>query len=297
MTAAQLQSLDCQGVHRLEVRWIFPGQLTGAVRGWFGRFPAETTSFEDAYLLDPHLPGLSVKVGGGRALEVKVYRGSPGLLEVAGRACGRLEFWPKWSFPHGPPSHGSSHPAGWRPVSKYAGSAGSPRQPGWELQGWARSQDARWNSPRSACMASAGGLWASRQPAQPMRCAANSMPPPHSCSPRPRPVTWNWARMTPSPTRSGCADGRVPGNTEAEPGTGAIASSTYSSASSGTSLRRHQAARTAPFHPFKGTPLRAARDGIEKEQWEPGQSQNVHDRPQACRGPGAVQIVGSRSWG
>ena len=103
--------------------------------------------------------------------------------------------------------------------------------------------------------------------------------------------------MTPSPTRSGCADGRVPGNTEAEPGTGMIASSTYSSASSGASLRRHQAAaRTAPFHPFRGTPLRAARDGIEKEQWEHGQSQNVHDRPQARRGPGAVQIVGSRPW-
>ena len=118
MTAAQPQSLDRQGVHSLEVRWIFPGQPTGAVRGWFERFPAETTSFEDAYLLDPHLPGLSVKVRGGRTLEVKVYRGSPGLLEVAGRARGRLEFWQKWSFPHGPPSHGRSHQTGWRPVSK-----------------------------------------------------------------------------------------------------------------------------------------------------------------------------------
>ena len=118
MTAAQPQDLDRQGVRSLEVRWIFPGQLAGAVTGWFGRFPAETTVLEDAYLLDPHLPGLSVKVRGRRALEVKAYRGSPGLLEVAGRARGRLESWQKWSFPHGPPNPGSGHPAGWRPVRK-----------------------------------------------------------------------------------------------------------------------------------------------------------------------------------
>jgi hypothetical protein len=73
---------------------------------------------EDAYLLDPHLPGLSVKIRGGRALEVKVYRGSPGLLEVAGRAHGRLESWQKWSFPCDPPSQDSGEPTGWMPVSK-----------------------------------------------------------------------------------------------------------------------------------------------------------------------------------
>ena len=73
---------------------------------------------EDAYLLDPHLPGLSVKVREGRALEVKVYRGSPGLLEVAGCARGRLESWQKWSFPHGPAGLGSGDSAGWRVVSK-----------------------------------------------------------------------------------------------------------------------------------------------------------------------------------
>jgi hypothetical protein len=118
MTAAQPRGLDRQGVCSLEVRWILRGQLAGAVAGWFGRFPAETTTLEDAYLLDPYLPGLSVKVRGGRALEVKMYRGSPGLLEVAGRARGRLESWQKWSFPHGPPSPGSGDPAGWRLVSK-----------------------------------------------------------------------------------------------------------------------------------------------------------------------------------
>jgi hypothetical protein len=118
VTAAQPQSPDRQGVRSLEVRWILRGQLAGAVEDWFGRFPAETMALEDAYLLDPYLPGLSVKVRGGRALEVKVYGGSPGLLEVAGRARGRLESWRKWSFPHGPASPGSGDSAGWRLVSK-----------------------------------------------------------------------------------------------------------------------------------------------------------------------------------
>jgi hypothetical protein len=54
----------------------------------------------------------------GRALGVKVYGGSPGLLEVAGRARGRLESWQKWSFPHGPASPSSGDSAGWRLVRK-----------------------------------------------------------------------------------------------------------------------------------------------------------------------------------
>jgi hypothetical protein len=118
MTAAQTDSLSARGVRSLEVRWIFPGELTDVVAGWFARFPAETTVLQDAYLLDPHLPGLSVKIRGGRALEVKAYRGSPGLLEVAGRARGRLESWQKWSFPHGPAHLGRGGPAGWRAVRK-----------------------------------------------------------------------------------------------------------------------------------------------------------------------------------
>ena len=118
MTAAQAESLDTKGVRSLEVRWILPGQLTAAAAHWFGRFPAETRMVEDAYLLDPHLPGLSVKVRGGRALEVKMYCGSPGLLELAGCAHGRLESWHKWSFPHDPAGPGTSDPADWRPVSK-----------------------------------------------------------------------------------------------------------------------------------------------------------------------------------
>src|SRR5690242_9933436 len=118
MTAAQAENPVPEGARSLEVRWIFPGQPGAAVTGWFGRFPAEVESREDAYLVNPRLGGLSVKIRGGGALEVKVYRGSPGMLEVAGRARGRMESWQKWSFPCGPLSQGSAAPAGWVPVHK-----------------------------------------------------------------------------------------------------------------------------------------------------------------------------------
>jgi hypothetical protein len=118
MAAAQRESLVTEGARSLEVRWILPGRLEAAVAGWFGRFPARTESREDTYLLDPQLRGLSVKVRGGGALEVKAYRGSPGILEVGGRARGRMESWQKWSFPFSPPTTDSSRPAGWRPVGK-----------------------------------------------------------------------------------------------------------------------------------------------------------------------------------
>ncbi len=118
MTAEPPGSPVTEGVRSLEVRWIFPGQLEPAVAGWFARFPAEMESREDTYLLDPQLPGLSVKVRGGGALEVKAHRGSPGILEVAGRARGRMESWQKWSFPFSPPSGDSGDPVGWRPVRK-----------------------------------------------------------------------------------------------------------------------------------------------------------------------------------
>jgi hypothetical protein len=49
---------------------------------------------------------------------VKVYCGSPGILEVAGRARGLMESWQKWSFPFTPLGPGSGDPAGWRPVRK-----------------------------------------------------------------------------------------------------------------------------------------------------------------------------------
>ena len=118
MTAEPPHSPVTGAVRSLEVRWIFPGQLETAVAGWFGRFPARMESREDTYLLDPQLRGLSVKVRGSGALEVKVYQGSLGILEVAGRARGRLQSWQKWSFPVSLPPDDSADPSSWRPVRK-----------------------------------------------------------------------------------------------------------------------------------------------------------------------------------
>ena len=118
MTAEPPESPVTEAVRSLEVRWIFPGQLEAAVARWFARFPAAVESREDTYLMDPPLRGLSVKVRGGGALEVKVYRDGPGILEVAGRARGRMETWHKWSFPFSPLSRGVGDPPGWRPVHK-----------------------------------------------------------------------------------------------------------------------------------------------------------------------------------
>ena len=118
MTAAQPQIPVTERVRSLEVRWILPGQLEAAVARWFARFPAGVEAREDIYLADPQLGGLSVKLRDGAALEVKVYQGSPGILEVAGRARGRLESWDKWSFPCGPPGRGGAEAPGWRPVGK-----------------------------------------------------------------------------------------------------------------------------------------------------------------------------------
>ncbi len=118
MTVEPPRSPVTEAVRSLEVRWIFPGQFETAVARWFGRFPAGTESREDSYLMDPQLPGLSVKVRGGGALEVKAYRGSPGILEVAGRARGRMESWHKWSFPFSTLPPGSGQERGWRLVRK-----------------------------------------------------------------------------------------------------------------------------------------------------------------------------------
>ena len=107
-----------EGIRSLEVRWIFPGRLEAEVAGWFSRFPAAAESQQDSYLLDPHLRGLSVKIRGDRAFEVKMYRGSPGTLDVAGRGHGHIQSWQKWSFPFAPLSEIRADPAGWILVSK-----------------------------------------------------------------------------------------------------------------------------------------------------------------------------------
>jgi hypothetical protein len=118
MTAALPEMPVTERVRSLEVRWILPGPLEAAVTGWFARFPAGVESREDIYLTEPLLGGLSVKLRQGRALEVKVYLGSPGTLEVTGRARGRLESWEKWSFPCEVPSRGEADLPGWRPLRK-----------------------------------------------------------------------------------------------------------------------------------------------------------------------------------
>jgi len=108
-----------EGLPSLEVRWIFPGQLdTAAVAGWLPGPQPEAESREDAYLLDPGLGGLSVKIRAGQALDVKMFLGSPGILDLPGRARGRLQYWRKWSFPFSPLGLATSDPGGWRRVRK-----------------------------------------------------------------------------------------------------------------------------------------------------------------------------------
>jgi hypothetical protein len=115
---AELAARPDDPVTSLEIRWMFPGKLGTAVAAWFGRFPAKTQAFEDIYLLDPALPGLSVKVRSGQAFEVKAYRGSRGILEVTGRARGTVQSWQKWSFPLAPHDTKAGLPGGWMSVVK-----------------------------------------------------------------------------------------------------------------------------------------------------------------------------------
>ena len=107
-----------EGLSTVEVRWILPGQLDAAVAGWFGRFPAGLDSREDIYLIHPVLRGLSVKIRAGQLLEVKQYFGSPGILDAAGRARGRIESWRKWSFPFGQLAPNDARPPAWTVVHK-----------------------------------------------------------------------------------------------------------------------------------------------------------------------------------
>ncbi len=120
------------------------GQVVRAVPGRDGCTPGRLPS-------EPGAGGLSVKVRAGAALEVKVHHGSPGILDMPGRARGRIPSWQKWSFPLRPPGLGAGEPAGWTVIRKKPGSPAS--------------RDARWNLPRSAPAARPGGRWDSRRPA------------------------------------------------------------------------------------------------------------------------------------
>jgi len=118
MTGAALEGSILDGVPSLEVRWILPGRLDTAVAAWFEASVFLMESREDAYLLRPDLGALSVKVRGGRALEVKAFLGSPGILDLPGRARGRMEHWQKWSFPFRPVSPDIGQADGWGRVGK-----------------------------------------------------------------------------------------------------------------------------------------------------------------------------------
>jgi hypothetical protein len=113
-----MESQLTERIPSLEVRWILPGSLESAVPAWLARFPGEMEVREDAYLLKPYLCGLSVKIRAGAALEVKMYQGSPGVLEVAGRVLGRMESWQKWSFPCDRLGREDAGQACWIPVHK-----------------------------------------------------------------------------------------------------------------------------------------------------------------------------------
>jgi hypothetical protein len=118
MTGLAVETAVSSGAARLEVRWIRRGVLDVGTLDWFGRFPAASESRQDDYLVRPDLDGLSVKLRGGRALEVKVYRGSLGVLDLPDRARGVQESWQRWSFPLGSVSRGSAGTASWRSVHK-----------------------------------------------------------------------------------------------------------------------------------------------------------------------------------
>ena len=102
----------------LEVRWIVRGLLETAMREWFARFPAATETRTDAYLLQPRLAGLSVKLRDGARMDVKSYLGSPGVIDLPRRCRGRLESWRKWSFGYEPAGPGDVLPPGWIIVRK-----------------------------------------------------------------------------------------------------------------------------------------------------------------------------------
>jgi hypothetical protein len=144
MTAALVEGLVAAPVHSLEVRWIVSGPLGTAMREWFARFPAQTETREDAYLLQPRLQGLSVKLRDGSTLDVKSYLSSPGMLGLAGH--GRLESWRKWSFPYQPSWDDDVTSPGWIIVRKRRHACWVPLAASHSLA------PVPWLAPRAGCM-------------------------------------------------------------------------------------------------------------------------------------------------
>jgi len=119
MIAGSVDEPGASGGPRIEVRWIVPGPPPAGVIEWFERLPTGSEVREDSYLVAPRLPGLALKIRGGLALDVKLFRGGCGILTVPGIGAGYLGCWSKWSFPFGatirPPDDASS----WRQVKKH----------------------------------------------------------------------------------------------------------------------------------------------------------------------------------
>jgi hypothetical protein len=211
MTAAPTEDPAAGPVDSLEMRWIFHGQLPPAMLEWFARFPAGTETRQDAYLVQPRLRGLSVKLRDGGALDVKSYLGSPRILGLPRAAVAA------WS-----PGASGRFPVACRAMaaptrragssSASPGAAASSRWPAARI--WRRSRrqlpwrGAWWNSPRYGCAVNGGGRWGSKRPGQCACCAAPLSTPPIWYSPRRCRPGCNSAWATPSPTRTGWASGR-----------------------------------------------------------------------------------------
>jgi hypothetical protein len=122
-----------------EVRWIRPGRHGSEIARWFSRFSQVPETRDDAYLISPRMPGLSIKIRGGASFEVKEHRGTVGALDVAAAAAGSIDSWIKRSIPlaggldFSRPLDGTA----WRRVSKRRqiarfpiGTSGDPDAPG-----------------------------------------------------------------------------------------------------------------------------------------------------------------------
>jgi hypothetical protein len=155
--------------------------------------------------------------GQQRLPEVKAYRGSPGIPEVAGRARGRLESCQKWSFPVSPLAPAAAaRPAGGQDARGGA-SAGSHRPAGRSRRGAGLREEPRCEVELTEVHTGGkdGGRGGSRRPARPVCSAGHWRPPPRPCSPRPCPEVCNPGQMNPGPIRSGWASSRAPARTPA----------------------------------------------------------------------------------
>ena len=148
---------------------------------WFGRFPIEWELREDTYLLEPRLHGLSVKVRGGRSLEVKVYRGGRFWMWRAAPAVhGVLAKWSAFLEARSTRTAATNTAATRLVGSQYAkgdASAGShwPADRSWRApRGWIRSRGVMWNT-ESPPVAKTGGPWGSRRATCQSYSAAHSM--------------------------------------------------------------------------------------------------------------------------